>query len=134
MNTITNSNWNEILIRFKEEFDIPNVSFKTWIAPLSFQSIDDDTVHIVYNGIIPDAAVNYIESKYLNLLKLVIQDVTGKDFQKIVISTNESHEPKSLFPTISFEEYHDLQQRINELELENKTLRRAAIIFAQSCN
>ncbi len=116
MNTITNNNWNEILIRFKKDFNISDISFKTWIAPLSFQSINDDTVHIIYNGDIPNIAIRYIEKHYLDYLKFVIKDITGKEFSNVIISNPNSNEENNDFPAHSDEEHNNLHMKNVEPE------------------
>ncbi|MCR5736107.1 MAG: hypothetical protein K6G64_00490 [Eubacterium sp.] len=86
VNNISNDNWNDILIRFKEEFDIPDISYKCWIVPLSFESVDNDVLHLQYNGDMSDCAISYIKRRYLDLLSITIEEITGNTFQKIIIS------------------------------------------------
>ena len=46
MNTIQEK-WDEILERVKEEHELTDVSFKTWIRPLKVHEVDGQTVTIL---------------------------------------------------------------------------------------
>ena len=66
--------WEEILNFMKEEHDITDVSFNTWLLPLKLHSVEKDTVYIV----VPDANfLGYLKKKYTFLLKITIEEVTG---------------------------------------------------------
>ena len=70
------SKWNEILEILKEEHDIMDVSFNTWIKPLEVYSVENDLVTLL----VPDENIgtNYLHKKYYLPLKVVIQEVTGE--------------------------------------------------------
>ena len=42
--------WPEILDFFKQEYDIADVSFKTWILPLEVESFDNNMITLVFPG------------------------------------------------------------------------------------
>lgn len=68
--------WDDILIYLKEEHEITDVSFKTWLLPLQIYSLDGNQVNII----VPDADANflgYIKKKYSFLLKISIEEITG---------------------------------------------------------
>lgn len=66
--------WDEILLNLKEEHEITDVSFKTWLLPLKVHSINGDTVTVT----VPDVEfLGYIRKKYGFLLKITIEEVTG---------------------------------------------------------
>ena len=68
--------WNEILNFLKEEYEISNVSFQTWLVPLQVYSLEQpgNTVRII----VPDANfLGYIKKKYSVMLKVSIEEVTG---------------------------------------------------------
>ena len=53
--------WDEILLNLKEEHEITDVSFKTWLLPLKVHSINGDTVTVT----VPDVEfLGYIRKKY----------------------------------------------------------------------
>jgi len=66
--------WNEILLYLKEEHEISDVSFATWLLPLNVHSVDGNVVNII----VPDANfLGYIKKKYSFLLKISIEEITG---------------------------------------------------------
>ena len=66
--------WDEILLNLKEEHEITDVSFKTWLLPLKVYAIDGEKVIVT----VPDVEfLGYIRKKYGFLLKITIEEVTG---------------------------------------------------------
>ena len=43
-------NWEKILEYMKEEHEITNVSFDTWLKPLVPDSIEDNNIYVSYPG------------------------------------------------------------------------------------
>ena len=58
--------WNEILLNIKEEHEITDVSYKTWLLPLKPYSVDKDILTIIVPD---DLFLNYVKKKYEFLLK-----------------------------------------------------------------
>ncbi|MCM1308927.1 MAG: chromosomal replication initiator protein DnaA [Butyrivibrio sp.] len=79
--------WDEILKLMKEEFDIADVSFKTWILPLKVYSVKEDVISII----VPEeqTGLKYIEKKYTHPFKVTISEVMNHEFDIKFISTNE---------------------------------------------
>lgn len=67
--------WNEILENLKQEHDISDVSFKTWLLPLEIHSVDNNVIQIL----VPEEnmGLQYIKKKYYIPLKVSIEEVTG---------------------------------------------------------
>ena len=64
LETIRN-NWDKILNAMKEEFDILDVSFKTWLLPLEVVAADHNEVTIM----VPESAtLNYLRKRYTRML------------------------------------------------------------------
>ena len=40
-------NWEQILNKMKDEYCSSNISYNTWIAPLTVYEVTDDTVYIL---------------------------------------------------------------------------------------
>ncbi len=82
-----NSKWNDILKLMKEDFDIADVSFKTWILPLKVHSVENDVVTII----VPEeqTGLKYIEKKYTTPFKVTISEVLNHEFDVRFISTND---------------------------------------------
>lgn len=97
--------WDEILETMKKEYDISDVSFDTWLKPLTVHSVKDDVVTIVATD---KMHMDYIERKYSKQLLVSIGEVTGisynfhficKDDIKAEEETKESKLQKHSFDT-----------------------------------
>ncbi len=81
--------WDDILFNLKEEHEITDVSFKTWLLPLKVYSVNGEKVIVT----VPDVEfLGYIRKKYGFLLKITIEEVTG--FECSVDFVVESQLPK----------------------------------------
>ncbi len=68
--------WDDILLNLKEEHDITDVSFKTWLLPLKVHAVNGEKVIVT----VPDVEfLGYIRKKYGFLIKITIEEVT--DFE-----------------------------------------------------
>ena len=67
--------WDDILRYIKEEHEISDVSFATWLVPLHLYSVEPgNTIQII----VPDANfLGYIKKKYSFLLKVAVEEITG---------------------------------------------------------
>ena len=64
-------NWEMIKQTIHTEYDLTNISYNTWIEPLQFYDVKDDTVYIQ----IPTGqahALNYISNKYSEIRRMFI--------------------------------------------------------------
>ena len=78
---IVREKWDEIIHKLKIEYDILDVSFKTWILPLEVQKIKDSTVYIM----VPlKAYVDVITKKYLLSLKVCIAEIIGEEYEIVL--------------------------------------------------
>lgn len=68
--------WDTILQILKKEYEISDVSFKTWLLPLEVYSLEGSLVKIL----VPDSKfLDYIKRKYTVMLQVTIEEVT--DFE-----------------------------------------------------
>ena len=66
--------WDDILLHLKEEHELLDVSFRTWLLPLKVYSVEGSVVTILT----PDAnMITYIRKKYGLLLQVTIEEMTG---------------------------------------------------------
>ena len=77
MNTVE-KNWEQILNKMKLEYCSSNISYNTWIAPLTVYEVTDDTVYILVKL---KASLEHIEDKYLLPFKVCIAEVTGTEYE-----------------------------------------------------
>ena len=57
---ILQQKWPEILDFFKQEYDIQDISFKTFILPLKVKSFENNVVTLVFTGRSGSASLQYI--------------------------------------------------------------------------
>ena len=78
--------WDEIIHKLKIEYDILDVSFKTWIMPLEVCDIKEDVVFIK----VPlKAYIDIITKKYLLSLKVCIAEVIGQEYDVRVVAAED---------------------------------------------
>lgn len=75
---IVEENWEQILNKMKLEYCSSNISYNTWIAPLTVYEVTDDTVYILVKL---RASLEHIEEKYLLPFKVCITEVTGYEYE-----------------------------------------------------
>lgn len=82
--------WTDILNMIKIEHQLSDVSFKTWLEPLTVHKVEGNTVTIV----VPTGqiGINYIRNKYLLPLNVAVSEATGKEYDIALI------EPKDIPP------------------------------------
>ena len=78
----------EILDFFKSEYDVSDVSFKTWILPLEIKSVEDGLVTLVFTGPSESQGLKYINKKYLSFLKVSIYESLDEDLDLQIILPN----------------------------------------------
>ena len=85
-------NWDEILLYLKEEHDIMDVSYRTWLLPLQLHGMDGDKVVVI----VPDSAmISYIMKKYGFFLKIAIEEKTGIECEVDFISKEEAQKSET---------------------------------------
>lgn len=88
------SKWEDIINIMKKEYDIADVSFKTWILPLKVHSVENDIVTII----VPEeqTGIKYIEKKYAIPFKVTISEVLNHEVDVNFISTGDiNRQPKN---------------------------------------
>lgn len=79
---ILEDKWDEILLSVKEEYEIADISFKTWLKPLEIFSVEGDTLYLLFPSEETDQiSLNYISKKYSLPLKVAIAEFTGKEYE-----------------------------------------------------
>lgn len=72
-------NWDVIKDTIRTEYDLSDISYNTWIKPLDFHMVKDDTVIII----IPSDqahALNYISSKYKDYFKVTVSEIMNHTY------------------------------------------------------
>ena len=71
--------WEHIKETVKKEYDLSDISYNTWIAPLKLYKVENDTVIII----IPSDkahALNYITNKYESYFQVTITEMMDHDY------------------------------------------------------
>ena len=71
--------WIEILNRVKEEHEILDVSFDTWLAPLKVHEVEGNVVTILVPS--QQVGLDYVSKKYKLPLKVAIAEITGTSYE-----------------------------------------------------
>lgn len=110
--------WTDILNTIREEHQLSDISFKTWLETLTVHSVEDNEVTIVVpTGLI---GINYITNRYLLPLKVAISEATGEEYEIALIEPkdipsetvqapstiiNENVERANLIPRYTFDTF-----------------------------
>ena len=78
--------WDIILQTIKTEYEMTDVSFKTWILPLKPHSLENDVLTIVVPG--EQRGLSYIEKKYINHFKVTVSEVLEHEIDIKFISAD----------------------------------------------
>lgn len=79
-------NWDEVLLYMKEEHEIMDISFKTWLLPLKVHHVEHNIATIV----VPDSnMISYIRKKYGLPLEVSIAEKLGFECKLNFISKEE---------------------------------------------
>ncbi len=113
---LDNSKWLEIIDFFKNEYDIANVTFSVFIEPLEFISYKDGVITLCYSGQTSSNLVQYIEKKYLALLKASAFEVTGENVRFNIIMPEDKDTPVIEASSVDSK----LDARIQESNLDKK--------------
>ena len=70
--------WDEILTTVKNEHELSEVSFDTWIRPLNVYAIEDDKLYIIVPS--GQMGLSYISKKYFLPLMVAITEITGIEY------------------------------------------------------
>lgn len=85
--------WQEILQTVKNEHEMTDVSFNTWLKPLTVLSVKDDTLYIL----VPDEqmGLNYITKKYTLPIKVAVAEIIGKDYEITFVLPEQAKQIKT---------------------------------------
>lgn len=81
--------WSEIKEIIRKEYNITDISFQTWVEPLSFYNVTNDVVSII----IPSDqahALNYISSKYKSYFQVTITEMFNHNYSVKFILEKEA--------------------------------------------
>lgn len=102
-------NWNLIKETLRTEYDLSDISYKTWVKPLTFHSVKDDVVTIM----IPSDqahALKYISSKYKSYFQVTISEMMDHTYDiSFILESDVNDEmmtPPGAVYNINYENAH----------------------------
>ena len=85
-------NWDKILQAVKEEHELTDVSFNTWLKPLTVHSVEGNVLYILVPS--EQTALNYINRKFEKPIKVAVAEITGKEYEIRFILEEEAKKMK----------------------------------------
>lgn len=88
--------WDLIIQTLKEDYDITDMSFRTWIKPIQVYSVVGDKITLLIpennndsdgKGLSYNMRVGYIERKYLAAITLTIAEIMGRKYDVTLMSS-----------------------------------------------
>lgn len=88
--------WDLIIQTLKEDYDITDMSFRTWINPIQVYSVVGDKITLLIpennndsdgKGLSYNMRVGYIERKYLAAITLTIAEIMGREYDVTLMSS-----------------------------------------------
>ena len=90
-NDIIKEKWNEILDFMKNEFEMADISYNTWLVPMKPVRTEGDRFIIVASD--NPVKVEIVRKKFENLLAVAIESITGQKVTPLFIQENEETDP-----------------------------------------
>lgn len=112
-----NDKWDEILFTLKNEYEITDVSFKTWIEPITVHSIEDDIITLVAHT--SNVGLNIINKKYREAFIVVISEALNHEFDVQFLLPEQV---KSLSSKDPYQNKKKLQQDMTSSIIKNRKL------------
>ena len=90
--TLLPESWDEIKKRIRDDCGMTDISYTTWIEPLSFLKYEGGTVYIL----IPSDNViqqQYLEMNYINFFRVIISEKIGVDINVVFLLKKDVSQP-----------------------------------------
>ena len=106
-------NWEEIKESLRKEYDLSDISFRTWVSPLKYGSTEGDVVKIL----IPSDqghALKYISNKYKSYFQVTISEKMAKTYDiTFVLEKDAQNEDASVNPSKNINSVISEQANLN---------------------
>ena len=90
--------WEQILQRVKEDYDIKNIVFDSWLKPLKICTIKDNILYIEVPSELGQIGINFISKRYKIPLKVSISEMTGIEYELTFVLEEQAKELKRVPP------------------------------------
>ena len=102
---IVQDKWKEILQRVRDEHELSEISFTTWIEPLTIHSVEDNLITILVPS--EKMGLDYVSKKYTLPIKVAIAEITGVNYEIRFILPEEVKQEKAPAPVQKLREMSD---------------------------
>ena len=109
--------WDEILQTVKTEYDLSDISFKTWLQPLEIYEIDQENNVVTILVPFHPFGVKYIKDKYQFPIKVAIAEFTGTEYAIEFISPDNAKSSHSTLEEAQTAKESLLNHRIEKANL-----------------
>ena len=89
--------WGHILEIIRDEYDITNVAFDTFLKPLKVHSVENDTIYLLVPS--EEIGISYVRKKYYIPIKVSVAEVLNKEYE--IEFVFEKTAPKKNLPDIN---------------------------------
>ena len=86
---IIKEKWRAILEKVRDDLQLTNVSYNTWLLPLNPLSLENGVLKLYYAREGADQALKFIKVKYSFYLQYAIEELTGQECQLVFVSSRE---------------------------------------------
>ncbi|MBQ6292744.1 MAG: chromosomal replication initiator protein DnaA [Lachnospiraceae bacterium] len=86
-------NWSAILEKVRDDLQLTNVSYNTWLLPLEPRSLNGGVLKLFYAREGADQVLKFIKTKYGFYLQYAIEELTGQRCELAFVSTQEDEKP-----------------------------------------
>ena len=93
MMNLIKEKWSEILEHVRKEHELSDISFETWLLPLTVHSTDNHVVKIIVP--MGEQMITYLNSKFKTPIFVAIAEFTGEKYDVEFITEKEAMEQKS---------------------------------------
>mgnify|MGYP000900107636 FL=1 len=87
--------WDKILESIRDDNELSNVAFKTWLLPLKVFRIEGNILKITAPF---EQAATYVENKYKTFLYVAVAEAMGEEYEIRIITEDEALKEKPLEP------------------------------------
>ena len=82
--------WDEIKEIVTKETETSDIAYNTWLKPLEVYDIINNTLYIIYSEDSESRMIALIEKKYNLIIKNIIKDITGNEYNIKIILPDEA--------------------------------------------
>ena len=91
-------NWDLILQSIKEEYNIGNMPFKTWLEPVKVDSVEGNVVNLAVPSELTNMGLTYISSHYTLPMQVTISMITGMENCEVRFFLKDAQAVKKQIP------------------------------------